>query len=314
MAPVLSSNSTAGKLIFIIAFLACCSPFVSPAIALLTGLVVAQIIKHPFPQFNHKAVQVLLRVCVVGLGFGMNLHSALEAGREGFILTAASVLVTLLLGAVLGKWLKNEKKISHLINCGTAICGGSAITAVSPVIKAREEQISVALGTIFILNSIALFVFPAIGHWLNLSQKQFGLWSAIAIHDTSSVVGAASKYGTEALQVATTVKLARTLWIIPVVIITGFLFKNTSARIKPPYFIVFFAMAMAANTYLPQIAPLSPYLVSAAKTGLTLTLFLIGAGLNADTLKTVGLKPLLQGALLWIFISATVLYAVTWLA
>jgi len=296
------------KIIFVTILLCCLLPFVSPPVALLLGLIIANVVGHPFLQLNHKATSILLQASVVGLGFGMNVNSAVAAGKEGFLFTVASIFSTLLLGTFLGRWLKIDKKTSHLISSGTAICGGSAIAAIAPVIKSDEKQTSVAMGTIFILNSIALFLFPAIGHWLQLTQNEFGLWCAIAIHDTSSVVGAASKYGPAALQVATTVKLARALWIIPVAIVTSFVFKNKSGSIKIPYFIGLFILAMVLNTYLPQTAVIAPYLVAIAKTGLTFTLFLIGAGLHRNVLKSVGVKPLVQGVLLWIFISLASLY------
>lgn len=267
---------------------------------------------NPFIAFNHIAITYLLQFSVIGLGFGMNATAAISAGKEGFLLTIFSIFSTLILGTFLGKWLKTDKKTSHLISCGTAICGGSAIAAISPVIKSNENQTSIALGVIFILNSIALFVFPFIGHQLDLSQKEFGLWCAIAIHDTSSVVGAANKYGAEALQIATTVKLARALWIIPISLLTAFIFKNKSQKIKIPYFIGLFILAMLFNSYVPQTAIVSPYIVNIAKIGLTITLFLIGATLNINTLKAVGVKPLFQGVLLWIFIAglglASILY------
>jgi uncharacterized integral membrane protein (TIGR00698 family) len=307
-------GSNIRKAIFIIAVILCLTPFVSPAIALLMGLVIAQFIGHPYLELNHKATHILLQVSVVGLGFGMNVHSALHAGREGILFTIASITGTLIFGYLMGRWLNIEKKTSFLISSGTAICGGSAIAAISPVIKAEEKQISVALGTIFILNSIALLVFPVIGHYFNLSQTQFGLWCALAIHDTSSVVGAASKYGAHALEVATTVKLARALWIIPVAFISAFLFKNQSKKIKVPYFIGFFILAMVINTYVPAIAIINIYLIMIAKAGLTLTLFLIGAGLSRKVLISVGFKPLFQGVILWIAISGIALYAVIHLA
>lgn len=267
---------------------------------------------NPFVAFNHIAITYLLQFSVIGLGFGMNATAAISAGKEGFLLTIFSIFSTLILGTFLGKWLKTDKKTSHLISCGTAICGGSAIAAISPVIKSNENQTSIALGVIFILNSIALFVFPFIGHQLDLSQKEFGLWCAIAIHDTSSVVGAANKYGAEALQIATTVKLARALWIIPISLLTAVIFKNKSQKIKIPYFIGLFILAMLFNSYVPQTAIVSPYIVNIAKIGLTITLFLIGATLNINTLKAVGVKPLLQGVFLWIFIAglglASILY------
>lgn len=296
--------------IFILLILVCLSGFISPPIALLLGLIVANVAGHPFLHLNHKATTVLLQFSVVGLGFGMNINSALAAGKEGFLFTIASIFSTLILGYFIGKWFKIEKKTAHLISCGTAICGGSAIAAIAPVIKSDEKQTSVALGVIFILNSVALFLFPAVGHWLHLTQHEFGLWCAIAIHDTSSVVGAANKYGPEALQIATTVKLARALWIIPVALITASLFENKKSKIKIPYFIGLFVLAMLLNTFVPQTVIVAPYFVSIAKTGLTVTLFLIGAGLNWKILKMVGFKPLLQGVLLWGFIAIAALTAI----
>ena len=306
-------NATLQQLIFVVLLLFCITIFVSPPIALVLGLIVANLFGHPFLELNHKATNYLLQFSVVGLGFGMNVHSAVAAGKEGFLFTVLSIFSTLILGTFLGKWFKTEKKTTHLISCGTAICGGSAIAAIAPIIKSNEKQTSVALGVIFILNSVALFLFPAVGHWLDLSQKEFGLWCAIAIHDTSSVVGAASKFGPEALQIATTVKLARALWIIPVALITAFFFKNKSGKIKIPYFIGFFIVAMIANTYLPQISNFGPHLVSVAKIGLTVTLFLIGAGLNRTVLKSVGFKPLSQGILLWTFIAIATLMSIIYL-
>jgi uncharacterized integral membrane protein (TIGR00698 family) len=307
---LLNVSSNARIIIFAICTILCLTPFVSPAIALLMGLVIAQFTGHPYLHLNHKATHLLLQISVVGLGFGMNVHSALHAGKEGILFTIASISGTLVFGYLTGKWFNIEKKTAFLISSGTAICGGSAIAAISPVIKAEEKQISVALGCIFILNSVALFVFPVIGHYLNLSQSQFGLWCAIAIHDTSSVVGAASKYGTHALEVATTVKLARALWIIPVAFMSSFLFKNNSRKIKVPYFIGLFILAMIIDTYVPAIAIISPYIIKIAKAGLTLTLFLIGAGLSRTVLLAVGFKPLFQSILLWIAISTSALYAV----
>lgn len=307
---LLDRSVTTREIIFVVALIFCLTPFVSPPVALLIGFAMAQFVGHPFLHLNHKATSFLLKVSVVGLGFGMNVQSAIHAGREGILFTVASIIGTLSLGLLLGRFLKIEKKTSHLISCGTAICGGSAIAAISPLIKAEEKQISVALGTIFILNSIALFLFPFIGHQLHLSQMQFGLWSAIAIHDTSSVVGAANKYGAEALQVATTVKLARALWIIPVALLTTLFFKTGKQKIKIPYFIGLFILGMILNTYLPIIHMVSARIVDLAKIGLTLTLFLIGAGLSRSVLKSVGLKPLIQGVALWVVISVAALWAV----
>ncbi len=298
------------QIIFIALLFVCVLGLISPPTALVLGLIVANVAGHPFLHLNHKVISFLLQVSVVGLGFGMNANSALSAGKEGFFFTIASIFSTLILGYFIGKWCKVEKKTAHLIACGTAICGGSAIAAIGPIVQSDEKQTSVALGVIFILNSVALFLFPAIGHWLHLTEHEFGLWCAIAIHDTSSVVGAANKYGPEALQIATTVKLGRALWIIPIALLTAFLFKNNKSKIKIPYFIGLFVLAMLCNTFIPQISFISSFIVFIAKTGLTVTLFLIGAGLNWKILRTVGPKPLLQGVLLWVFIAVGALITV----
>lgn len=301
---------TAREVIFILAVILCISSIISPPVALLIGLFIALFVGHPYMHLNRKATQILLQFSVVGLGFGMNVSTAMKAGKQGVLFTIISITGTLLLGYVIGKVFKIEKKTSYLISTGTAICGGSAIAAVSPIIKAEEKQISVALGVVFILNSVALFLFPFIGHSLHLSQSQFGLWCAIAIHDTSSVVGAASKFGPHSLEVATTVKLARALWIIPISFLSALFFKNKNSKVKMPYFIGLFMVAMVLNTYVPFVKELSSYIVTAAKAGLTLTLFLIGSGLSKKVLKSVGVKPLLQGVILWVIISVTALWAI----
>ncbi|KOP38982.1 putative sulfate exporter family transporter [Flavobacterium sp. WLB] len=302
------------QLIFAVVILLCLFSIISPPVALLFGVIIVNVFGNPFVEFNSKAITFLLQFSVVGLGFGMNASSAFSAGKEGFVLTIFSIFSTLIFGFLLGKWLKTEKKTSHLISCGTAICGGSAIVAISPVIKSNENQTSIALGVIFILNSIALFAFPFIGHQLDLSQKDFGLWCAIAIHDTSSVVGAANKYGAEALQIATTVKLARALWIIPISLLTAVIFKNKNSKIKIPYFIGLFVLAMLINSYVPQVSIIAPHIVNLAKIGLTITLFLIGATLNVNALKSVGVKPLLQGVFLWVFIAGLSLASIVFLS
>lgn len=298
------------KIFFIVGAVLCASTFLSPAFALFLGLFFAQFIGHPYLQLNRKATKILLQASVVGLGFGMNIANAMEVGGEGLTFTVVSILGTLAVGLLLGKLFKVEKKIAYLVSCGTAICGGSAIAAVAPVIKADEKQISVGLGVVFILNAVALFIFPSIGHLLELSQEQFGLWSAIAIHDTSSVVGAASQYGHEALEVAVTVKLVRALWIIPIAFLSTFLFKNKQKKIAIPWFIGFFILAMLVNTYVPFIQNYSGYVVAIAKAGLTLTLFLIGAGLSKKVVRSVGLRPFVQGILLWFLIAGAALWAV----
>lgn len=307
---LLDRSITTRELIFMLAVVFCLSPLISPPIALLMGLVIAQFIGHPYLHLNHKATHILLQVSVVGLGFGMNAATALHAGKEGILFAVVSIIGTLALGLVLGKLLNIEKKTAYLVANGTAICGGSAIAAISPVINAGEKQISVALGSIFILNAIALFLFPFVGHLLHLSQSQFGIWCAVAIHDTSSVVGAAGKYGEQALEIATTVKLARALWIIPIAILSAFVFRQREYRLKIPWFIGLFILGMIANSYLPFVHAYSHYIVGIARAGLTLTLFLIGCGLSKKMLRAVGFRPLLQALILWIIISAGSLLAV----
>ncbi|RKE52484.1 putative sulfate exporter family transporter [Sphingobacterium sp. E70] len=304
---ILNKKITIREIIFILLLILCLTPVVSAPLALLLGIIVAQWIGHPFLAVNHKATQILLQLSVVGLGFGMQIDSAIQTGKDGFLLTVISIIGTLSLGYVLGKLLKLEKLTAYLITVGTAICGGSAIAAVSPTVKANEKQISVALGTIFVLNALALFVFPVIGRALDLSQTQFGLWCAVAIQDTSSVVGAASKYGTEALQVATTVKLTRALWIIPISLLSALAFNTKGTRIKIPYFIGLFVLAIILNSYIPFFQEIGTYVVHISKVGLTLTLFLIGASLSRDVLLSVGYKAILQGLVLWLCLAIPVL-------
>ena len=316
------------QVIFAVAVLFCLTPLVTPPLALVLGLVIALFVGHPFLHLNHKATHVLLQVSVVGLGFGMNAASALKAGREGFLFTVFSIIGTLGVGLLLGRFMRIDKKTSLLISGGTAICGGSAIAALAPVIRAGERQVSVALGVVFILNSVALLLFPVVGHWLGLSQMQFGLWSAIAIHDTSSVVGAAGRYGPEALAVATTVKLARALWIIPVSLGAALFFRRDAAAsggvgsvdahrggvgVKIPYFIGLFVVAILLNTWAP-VPAMSRVVVGASHAGLTLTLFLIGSGLSRQVLKNTGVRPLVQGVIVWVLIAGVALVAVMGLA
>lgn len=280
----------------------CLTPWISPPIALFLGLAFALTLGSPFPVFNKKASKYLLQIAVIGLGFGMNLHESLKAGTDGILFTIISVVSVIIIGILVGKFYKVDKVTSYLISSGTAICGGSAIAAVGPIVRADESQMSVSLATVFVLNAIALFIFPTIGQWLNLSQIQFGTWAAIAIHDTSSVVGAGSAYGEEALKVATTVKLTRALWIIPLSIFTTFYFKSKGDKLYIPWFILFFIIAMLLNTYLYIPTKITSSIVAVSRQCLTLTLFFIGAGLSRNTLKNVGSKPLLLGISLWIFI------------
>ena len=296
--------------LFFAALIFCVTPWASPPIALALGLALALTIGNPFAGRTSKATKLLLQASVVGLGFGMNLQKVLEAGRTGILFTIATIAGTLALGYAAGRAMRVERTTSHLISSGTAICGGSAIAAVGPVVGATDEEMSVSLGTVFILNSIALFIFPAIGHALQLTQQQFGVWSAIAIHDTSSVVGASARYGAEALQIATTIKLTRALWIVPLTLGTALVFKRKAARIAIPWFILWFVVASVVRTYVPAPAALWETLVHIARIGLTMTLFLIGAGLSRKSIAAVGARPLLLGVFLWIVISAVGLWAV----
>ena len=282
------------------------STWVTPPVVLFIGLVFALLCGQAYPTFNKNVSKKLLQYSVIGLGFGMNLQASLASGKEGMLFTIISVVGTLLIGMFIGcKVLKLNRNTSYLISSGTAICGGSAIAAVGPIIKAKDSDMSMALATVFILNAIGLFLFPVLGHWLGLSQQDFGTWAAIAIHDTSSVVGAGAAYGEEALQVATTIKLTRALWIIPLALVTSVIFRSEGKKISIPWFILFFIVAMLINTYLladfPQIGK---FIAGIARKGLIITMFFIGASLSVDVIKSVGIRPLLQGVLLWIIISA----------
>ena len=281
------------------------SSWVTPPVALFLGLVFALLCGQAYPKFNKKVSKKLLQYSVVGLGFGMNLHASLASGKEGMMFTIISVIGTMIIGMFIGrKILKVNRDTSYLISSGTAICGGSAIAAVGPVIKAKDRDMSVALATIFVLNAIALFIFPVMGGWLGLTQQEFGTWTAIAIHDTSSVVGAGAAYGEEALQIATTIKLTRALWIIPLALATSVIFKNSGKKISIPWFILWFIVAVLLNTYvLDSVPEVGKAISGLARRGLIITMFFIGASLSTDVLKTVGVKPLLQGVLLWLVIS-----------
>ena len=282
------------------------STWVTPPVVLFIGLVYALLCGQAYPTFNKNVSKKLLQYSVIGLGFGMNLQASLASGKEGMLFTIVSVIGTLLIGMFIGcKVLKLNRNTSYLISSGTAICGGSAIAAVGPIIKAKDTDMSMALATVFILNAIGLFLFPILGHWLGLSQQEFGTWAAIAIHDTSSVVGAGAAYGEEALQVATTIKLTRALWIIPLALVTSVIFRSEGKKINIPWFIFFFIVAMLINTYLLADYPeIGKFIAGIARKGLIITMFFIGASLSVDVIKSVGIRPLLQGVLLWIIISA----------
>ncbi len=292
---------TVKKIAFIA--LAVSSCFFSPAVALFLGLAFALILDNPFAKQSKKISKYLLEASVVGLGFGMNINDSLQSGKEGMIFTIFSVSLIMILGTLIGKYLKMSKNSSYLISAGTAICGGSAIAAVAPITKSSDSEISISLAAIFTLNAVALFIFPPLGHMLGMDQVQFGTWAAMAIHDTSSVVGAASEYGPEALTVATTVKLTRALWIIPLAIVTSYVFKDSKTKITIPWFIVLYILAMTINTYLPLPIWFTENILVIAKKSLVLTLFLIGAGLSKEAIKSVGIKPMVLAILLWIFIA-----------
>ncbi len=314
-------RSTLARIIYVLAIIVAALPFkelfgiedfVTPAVALFAGLVFAMIFPMPFPKFNKKGSKYLLQASVVGLGFGMNVNTALKSGSEGMLFTVVYVIGVMLFGILIGYWMHLNRKTSYLISSGTAICGGSAIAAVGPVLKADDHEMAVSLGVIFILNAIALFIFPPIGHYFEMSQAQFGTWAAIAIHDTSSVVGAGDAYGAEACQIATLIKCTRALWIIPLAFVTMFIFrdKSSNSKISIPWFIFLFVLAMVINTYCDLPGELTALLVLIAKRALIVTLFLIGAGLSIGMVKKVGIRPLLLAIILWIIIGVSSFFVV----
>ncbi len=306
------------KIIFFLGLLLAASGLVSPPVALVGGIAYGFTVEHPLRREANSLAKLLLQLSVILLGFGMNLHQVIHAGKSGLLYTAISITSAVALGLLLGKLLRIRGKASFLITMGTAICGGSAIAALAPITEANEEEISISMGTVFLLNSVALLLFPSVGWWLHLSQNQFGLWAALAIHDTSSVVGAAAKYGNQALAVGTTVKLARALWIVPVSLATASVMGRMAAstgnarkaKVKVPWFIFLFILASIASTYLVRFAPLYANMNHLGKLGLTATLFLIGTSLSKKTLKQVGFRPLLQGVVLWIIVGCASLAAI----
>ena len=303
------------KTLFSVGLILCATGVISPPVALLLGLAYGFSFVHPYHVDSRNLSKFLLQASVVAMGFGMNLQQVVQAGKSGLVYTAGGIAFALGLGMLLGRALSVNRKTSFLITAGTAICGGSAIAAVAPIIEANSEETAVSLGTIFILNSIALLIFPSIGWALHLSQRQFGLWSALAIHDTSSVVGATSHYGAIALVVGTTVKLTRALWIVPVSMGAAVLTRSKS-RIQWPWFILLFCLAAVVNTYIPALAHLSQTMSNLGKLGLTATLYLIGTGLSRATVRQVGIRPLVQGVVLWIIVGTTSLWLVAqgWIA
>lgn len=311
--------------IFFLALLLAGSGLVSPPVALLGGIAFGFTVEHPYRKEASSLAKLLLQISVILLGFGLNLQQVVHAGKSGFLYTAISICSAVVLGLLLGKLIKVGGKASYLITLGTAICGGSAIAALAPITDANEEEISVSMGTVFLLNSVALLLFPAIGWWLHLSQNQFGLWAALAIHDTSSVVGAAARFGPQALAIGTTVKLARALWIVPVSLITAAYMRGVAkrdgrpghqAKVKIPWFIFLFLGASVISTYLPRFMGAYLDLNKLGKAGLTATLFLIGTSLSRKTLQAVGIKPFLQGVILWVIVGTASLIAIDtgWIA
>ncbi|MDE5659787.1 MAG: putative sulfate exporter family transporter [Muribaculaceae bacterium] len=312
-------KSLSGKWIYIVMILMMLIPVsyffgiaepVTPAYALLLGLLFAFTFENPFPKFNKKCSKYLLQASVVGYGFSMNLQQSLKSGADGMTFTIVSVVGVMVLGVLLGYWLHIERKTAYLISSGTAICGGSAIAAVGPVVKANDNEMAVSLGVVFILNAIALFIFPPLGHMAGMSQTQFGTWAAIAIHDTSSVVGAGDAYGTQALEVATLIKLTRALWIIPLALVTMVIFRDKTAKISIPWFIFLFILAMVINTYAGLPVEFGQTMAFWAKKGMVVTLFLIGASLSVKSIRSVGIKPLLLAVALWIAIGVSSFFVV----
>jgi len=288
------------KVVFIITTLFCLISDISSWMALLAGIIFSFILGHPYPKLSQKAINIFLKIAVVGFGFGINIHDAISISTKSIWLTAGSILLIMVSGYLIAKLLELNKGEGHLITSGTAICGGSAIAAIAPITGASNQEISVSLGVVFLLNSIALLIFPPIGHFLNLSEFQFGMWSAIAIHDTSSVIGAAHSYGQESLKVATTVKMARVLWIIPISIYSIFLFKSKNTKIKIPWFILLFILATILNSYFPIHQDLQGYIASSSNSLLIVTLFLIGMSLSIERIRASGWKVLIFGVSLWV--------------
>jgi len=301
------------KNLFYVGIIVSASGLIGPPFALAAGLAFGLSVTHPFPSESRSLSKFLLQAAVVCLGFGMNLKEVVHAGATGFLYTAISIAFALSLGILLGKMLQVGKTQSMLISFGTAICGGSAIAAMGPVLEANDEEMAVSLGTVFVLNSVALLIFPLIGHAVHFSETQFGLWAALAIHDTSSVVGASAKYGPTALAIGTTVKLARALWIAPIVIATAIL-KKSRAKVSWPWFILYFCVAAVLASYLPHYVPRAEDFFSAlyrlGRAALTVVLFLIGTGITRNTLKEVGARPLVQGVALWIVVASLSLWAI----
>jgi uncharacterized integral membrane protein (TIGR00698 family) len=311
-----ATTSAPGRFLFPAGAILCLFPFMSTGLGLLLGLVLALSVGNPYVARTRKATSTLLALAIIGLGAGMDLNVVARAGAHGILYTAVGIVTALALGAVLARFLRVERNTGILIGVGTAICGGSAIVAVVPVLKPKEHEVSVALGTVFLLNAIALFVFPPIGRLAGLSDAQFGLWSALAIHDTSSVVGAALAWGGKAVEIATTVKLARALWIVPLTFAIAAWHRRArggegQGKVRRPWFIAGFIIAAALVTYLPGLQSAGHVVSVVAKQALVLTLFLIGSTLTRGALKAVGPRPLAQGVVLWVAMAGLSLAAIS---
>ena len=284
--------------------------------ALVAGVAVALTLSNPWAARTKPLTPRLLAASVVGLGAAMDLRTVAVVGLHGFAYTLAGIASTLALGALVGRALSVRRATGTLVAVGTAICGGSAIAAAAPVIGADAEDTSAALGIVFLLNASALLLFPPVGHALGLSQQAFGLWAALAIHDTSSVVGASATYGPQALVVATTTKLARALWIVPVTLGLGALVARqrhaTAVRpaVKRPWFILGFVCVAAAVTFVPAIQPAGRVVAAAAQRALVLTLFLLGLGLSRQAVARVGARPFVMGVTLWLLVGSATLGAI----
>ncbi|WP_010390003.1 YeiH family protein [Pseudoalteromonas undina] len=291
---------------FILLLTLCMTPFIGAGSALVLGAIFAITLGNPFSELSQKASKVMLKLAVVGLGFAVDFNEVIEVGRSSLVLTIVSITAIIGLGEILTQVFKLNRNTGVLISFGTAICGGSAIAAMAPVIKAKDHEVAVALGIVFLLNGVGLLLFPAIGHYFELTQQQFGLWAALAIHDTSSVVGASATYGAVALSIATTVKLTRAMWIIPYTAVAG-VFMRSDEKASIPLFIVGFLLAALINTYMPSFSSTWELINSAAKQLLVVTLFLIGSGLSLSVLKQAGIKPFLMAITLWVIVSSTIL-------
>ncbi len=308
-------RNLAGRIAFPLAAIAVMFPFVSPGLALLIGIVLAIAVGNPYVATTRRFVSILLQLSVIGLGAGMNLAVVGRVGMHGFFYTVIGISLTMAAGLSLGRLLRTQSDTSLLITVGTAICGGSAIAAVAPTIHAKHHDVSVAMATVFSLNAVALFLFPPVGHLLGLTQTQFGLWCALAIHDTSSVVGASMQYGAKALEIGTTVKLTRALWIVPVTLVIGMLWTVGAAdaptqKAKRPWFILGFIAMAGLMTWVPSLKPAGHVIFMGAQRALVFTLFLIGGGLSRESLQAVGRRPLIQGFVLWAIMGSVTLGAI----